>query len=463
MKKRFLLLNKVHTLPAERFLAAGFAAVILSGAFLLCLPVASASGKATDFLDALFTATTSVCVTGLVVVPTAEHWSLFGKAVILLLIQLGGLGIMACMMMVYLVLRRKISLYSRKMIQDTYSLPELKGVVGIVKRLLVGTFCVEGIGALFYSLRFLPEFGIVKGIWYSVFHAVSAFCNAGIDILGTSSLVPYRTDPLVNFTTMGLIIISGLGFPVWWETTAYLKARRKKKKNPEFLQKRMSLHVRLVLVVTAGLILGGMALILVLDWNHPGSLGELDAPHKVMAALFQSVTTRTAGFETIPQKGFSDASAIVSMVLMFIGGSPMGTAGGIKTTTIAVLALMVWGYIRGREDTSAWGRRVSQANLRAAVVVFFYGLGILIVATAALTAVTRADALSCSYEIVSALGTVGLSRSLTPSLPAAGKLIVILVMFMGRIGPVTLAVALGRRSSARNAGITLPEQKVLIG
>lgn len=463
MKRKFRIFEKRHTLRAERFLSVGFAVVILLGTLFLCLPAASADGKTTGFLDALFTATTSVCVTGLVVFPTADHWSLFGEIIILLLIQFGGLGIMACMMMVYLVLRRRVSLYGRKMIQDTYSLPELRGTVGIMKRLLVGTFLMEGIGAVCYSIRFIPEYGAARGIWYSVFHSVSAFCNAGIDIIGPSSFAPYLTDPLVNLTTMGLIIISGLGFPVWWETVSWLKTRYRKRKDPTVMKKRMPLHTRLVLTVTACLIFGGAFLILLLDWNHPTSLGPLDVPHKIMAAFFQSVTTRTAGFETIPQKSFSSVSAMVSMVLMFIGGSPMGTAGGIKTTTVAVVVLMVWAYIQGQEDTQVFRRRISAANLRAAVVVFFYGLAIVIVATAMLTAVTGADSLDCSYEIISAMGTVGLSRSLTASLPNAGKIIVILVMFMGRIGPVTLAVALRRRNSGKNTGIRLPEQRVLIG
>ena len=274
-----------RTLPAERFLSLGFAGVILAGAFLL------------------FTATTSVCVTGLVTVPTAEHWSLFGKVIILLLIQFGGLGIMACMMMVYLIFHRRVSLYNRKLIQDTYNLPALGGAVGIVRRILLGTFFVEGVGAFFYSLYFIPEYGVLKGIWYSVFHAVSAFCNAGIDIVGTSSFAPFLTNPLINLTTMGLIIVSGLGFPVWWETISYIRTSIRKKKHPEIIRKRFSLHARIVLTVTVFLVLGGALMILILDWNHATSLGPLDAPHKVMAAFFQSVTTRTAGFETIPQKG----------------------------------------------------------------------------------------------------------------------------------------------------------------
>lgn len=437
--------------------------MILAGAFLLCLPVSSADHKATNFIDALFTATTSVCVTGLVTVPTAEHWSLFGKVIILLLIQFGGLGIMACMMMVYLIFHRRVSLYNRKLIQDTYNLPALGGAVGIVRRILLGTFFVEGVGAFFYSLYFIPEYGVLKGIWYSVFHTVSAFCNAGIDIVGTSSFAPFLTNPLINLTTMGLIIVSGLGFPVWWETISYIRTSVRKKKHPEIIRKRFSLHARIVLTVTVFLVLGGALMILILDWNHATSLGPLDAPHKVMAAFFQSVTTRTAGFETIPQKGFSDASAMVSMILMFIGGSPMGTAGGVKTTTVAVILLMIWAYIQGREDTEACGRKLSLGNLRVAVVVFFYGLGIVILATMGLTVITGADSLDCMYEIISAMGTVGLTRSLTPSLPAAGKILVILIMFMGRIGPVTLAVALGRRYFKRKTHRTLPEQRVLIG
>ena len=454
--------NKWHT-PAERIMMLGFAAVILLGTILLCLPVSAADGKSVYWLDALFTATTSVCVTGLVTVPTATTWSTFGKIVILGLIQFGGLGIMACLTMVFLILRRKISLQSRKLIQDTYNLPVLKGSVGIVRKLLIGTAAVELAGAFFYSFWFVPEYGFWKGFGYSLFHSVSALCNAGIDLVGESSFAPFVTNPLINFTTMGLIFLSGLGFPVWWEVLERVQDLVKGKRTRKNFVRGFTLHTKLVLTTTVILLFGGALLILALDWNNASSLGSLKPAQKAMAAFFQSVTTRTAGFETIPQANFSDGSAMVSMILMFIGGSPMGTAGGVKTTTVAILLVVVASYIRGDSDTVVWGRKVMEENIRTAVVIFFFALTMAFTATVLLISVTGSPLLDCLYEIVSAVATVGLTRSLTPTLPAAGKIIVILVMFMGRLGPVTLAIALRRRSGRKDVDIQRPEQRVLIG
>ncbi|MGN0315225.1 MAG: TrkH family potassium uptake protein [Fusicatenibacter sp.] len=455
--------KKKSHLPAERIMVIGFASVILLGTVLLSLPCAAANGQRAGFLDALFTATTSVCVTGLVTVPTATYWSTFGKVVILLLIQFGGLGIMACLMMFLLLMKRRISLQNRKLIQDTYNLPVLKGAVGAIRRLLIGTFTVEGAGAVCYSFYFVPEYGWGKGIAFSVFHAVSAFCNAGIDIVGESSFVPFLKNPLINLTTMGLIVLSGLGFPVWWEVLERIGGLIRRKYSRRNFVRGFTLHTKLVLATTGILIVGGAVVILLLDWNHPESLGRLSTPYKVMAAFFQSITTRTAGFETIPQKNFTESTALVCMVMMFIGGSPMGTAGGVKTTTIAIIFLMVGAYIKANSDTEACGRKVAEENLRSAVVIFFYGMGIVIIATTALIAVTGSPLLDCLYEIVSAVATVGLTRSLTPGLPPEGKCIVIAVMFMGRIGPITLAVALTRKNRNKKARIERPEQQILVG
>ena len=449
--------NKWHT-PAERIMMLGFAAVILLGTILLCLPVSAADGKSVYWLDALFTATTSVCVTGLVTVPTATTWSTFGKIVILGLIQFGGLGIMACLTMVFLILRRKISLQSRKLIQDTYNLPVLKGSVGIVRKLLIGTAAAELAGAFLYSFGSVPEYGLWKGIRYGLLHSAPAPFNAGIDLVGESSFAPFVTNPLINFTTMGLIFLSGLGFPVWWEVLERVQDLVKGKRTRKNFVRGFTLHTKLVLTTTVILLFGGALLILALDWNNASSLGSLKPAQKAMAAFFQSVTTRTAGFETIPQANFSDGSAMVSMILMFIGGSPMGTAGGVKTTTVVVAS-----YIRGDSDTVVWGRKVMEENIRTAVVIFFFALTMAFTATVLLISVTGSPLLDCLYEIVSAVATVGLTRSLTPTLPAAGKIIVILVMFMGRLGPVTLAIALRRRSGRKDVDIQRPEQRVLIG
>lgn len=309
----------------------------------------------------------------------------------------------------------------------------------------------------------MPEYGFWKGIGYSIFHAVSAFCNAGIDLVGEASFAPFVTNPLINFTTMGLILLSGLGFPVWWEVMERVQELVKGKRPRKNFVRGFTLHTKLVLTTTMILVFGGALLILALDWNHAPSLGSLKPAQKVMAAFFQSVTTRTAGFETIPQADFSDSSAMVSMVLMFIGGSPMGTAGGVKTTTVAILVVLVASYIRGDSDTVAWGRKVMEENIRTAVVIFFFVLTTVFTATVLLISVTGSPLLDCTYEIISAVATVGLTRSLTPTLPFMGKVIVILVMFMGRIGPVTLAVALRRRTGRKDVDIQRPEQRILIG
>ncbi len=271
------------------------------------------------------------------------------------------------------------------------------------------------------------------------------------------------TNPLINFTTMGLIFLSGLGFPVWWEVLERVQDLVKGKRTRKNFVRGFTLHTKLVLTTTVILLFGGALLILALDWNNASSLGSLKPAQKAMAAFFQSVTTRTAGFETIPQANFSDGSAMVSMILMFIGGSPMGTAGGVKTTTVAILLVVVASYIRGDSDTVVWGRKVMEENIRTAVVIFFFALTMAFTATVLLISVTGSPLLDCLYEIVSAVATVGLTRSLTPTLPAAGKIIVILVMFMGRLGPVTLAIALRRRSGRKDVDIQRPEQRVLIG
>lgn len=455
--------EKLTRLDTEQFLVLGFGILILVGALILMLPLSSADGSWTSFTDALFTATTSVCVTGLVTVPTCFHWSTFGKCIILILIQLGGLGIMAMMILILLLFRRKISLRSRKLIQDVYNLPVLQGTVGIVRRLLISTFAAEGIGAIAYSFAFIPMYGPVKGICYSIFHSISAFCNAGIDLVGDSSLTPFVLNPLINLVTMALILLSGLGFPIWWEVEERVRGLWKKEIHRNYFWKGFSLQAKVVTVMTLVLCLGGAILILLFDWKNPATLGPMTVPQKVMAAFFQSITTRTAGFETIPQAAFTDASCMVSMICMFIGGSPMGTAGGIKTTTMAILLLMAYSYTQGKSDTECAGRRIPVEKIRSAVVIFLFAFTILCGGTMLLCAVTGLGLLDCMYEVISAIATVGLTRGITGMLPTAGKYLIIAIMFMGRLGPITIAVALIRRSRRDRPVITKPEENILIG
>ena len=449
-------------LTSFQIMILGFAGVILLGALVLMLPIATVQRVWTPFHEALFTSTSAVCVTGLVVQDTGSYWSAFGQTVILLLIQIGGLGVITGAVTFLMLAGRNITLKERSAMQDAISAPAVGGIVRLTRFILKGTFLVELLGALALLPIFCRDYGL-RGVWMSVFHSVSAFCNAGIDLVGEASFAPFVTNPLINFTTMGLILLSGLGFPVWWEVMERVQELVKGKRPRKNFVRGFTLHTKLVLTTTMILVFGGALLILALDWNHAPSLGSLKPAQKVMAAFFQSVTTRTAGFETIPQADFSDSSAMVSMVLMFIGGSPMGTAGGVKTTTVAILVVLVASYIRGDSDTVAWGRKVMEENIRTAVVIFFFVLTTVFTATVLLISVTGSPLLDCTYEIISAVATVGLTRSLTPTLPFMGKVIVILVMFMGRIGPVTLAVALRRRTGRKDVDIQRPEQRILIG
>ncbi|MGI6095117.1 MAG: TrkH family potassium uptake protein [Lachnospiraceae bacterium] len=450
-------------LKTAQIIALGFAGVILAGAFLLWLPVSSAQGVTTSFWDALFTACTSVCVTGLVTVSTAANWSVFGKAVILLLIQLGGFGVVTCMTLVLLIMGRRLSVGNRKLIRDTYNLDSMSGLAGIITRIVKGTLIVEGIGAVLHCFVFIPRFGFVKGLAVSVFHAVSAFCNAGMDIIGENSLADYAMNPIVNITTMFLIIMGGLGYLVWWELKSAARKFWKREQPFWHILLGMSLHTKIVLVSTAVLILGGAVFIALPEYFLQGSMKDFGFGKICVTSLFQSVTCRTAGFFTIPQEEMTESGAMISMLLMFVGGSPMGTAGGMKTTTIFILLFTCSSFLKGKQDTEVFARRIPSDNIRTALVVVVVGLSVLFCSAVALTAVTDAPFLDVLYETASAVGTVGLSRGLTPRLSTAGKLIIIVTMYIGRIGPVTLATALTVKSSAESVKVRLPVKKVLIG
>lgn len=455
-------MKKKYDVSAAKIMTIGFAAAILVGSLLLWLPVSSAKGVHTSYIDALFTATTSVCVTGLVTVPTFSNWSTFGHIVILLLIQLGGLGIVTCSALAIMILRKKITLKSRKVIQDTFNLDHMSGVVKLVRSVVIGTLVVEGVGAVLYAFQFVPQFGM-KGFWYSVFHSVSAFCNAGIDIIGADSWQPYVTNPLINITTMMLITVSGIGFVVWWDLIDGIRNIISKRQYPCQFWKKLQLHSKIAIVTSVCLLLGGTLLIFFFEYNNPLSMGTMTISEKLMASMFQAVTTRTAGFESISQSNFTDASSVVSLILMFIGGSPMGTAGGIKTTTIAVLFLTVVAYFRGKQSTNVFGRKITEENMRTAVVVTVVGLTSVLIMVMLVSAATGGSFLDVVYEVVSALGTVGLSRGFTSSMSLAGKILIIISMYLGRIGPITLVSAVIVRSREANSTIERPEKRILIG
>ena len=439
----------------------GFLLAILTGAVLLTLPVATVSGES-DFLTALFTATTSVCVTGLVVVPTFSYWTLFGKIVILGLIQLGGLGIVALTSFVMLLMNRKFSLRNRMMIQDAFGLSTMQGMVVFIKRVIKGTLVVEAAGACLYMIAFIPQFGVARGIWYSVFNAISAFCNAGIDIIGPDSLMTYAGSPLVLLTSAFLIIFGGLGFVVWWDIVDVLGRVHRREITRRDIWRRLKTHTKIILVMTGSLIVLGMALTLLFEYNNPLTIGGMSTGDKVLNAFFQSVTLRTAGFTSFSQKGLTESSVLVSCLIMLIGGSPVGTAGGIKTMTAAVLVFAVLSVIRGRNETVAFKKTISASLVRRAMAVTMISAGMLLICTVLLLVTNHLSLSDGLYEVTSAIATVGLSRDVTPTLNICGKLLIILCMYLGRVGPITMFMFFGQRAANRN-NVRYADAEIIVG
>lgn len=450
--------KKKFKLSTTQIILLSFLVTILIGSGLLALPISSASGEAVPYLDALFTATTSTCVTGLVTIPTVSTWSVFGQIVILLLIQIGGLGIITIMSGLMLLLNRKMGIDDRLLIQDAFNLNTMAGLAKFIKNVLIGTLIIEGVGAVLYMIVFVPDFG-ARGIWISVFNSVSAFCNAGIDIIAENSLCNYATNPLINIVTSALIILGGLGYIVWWDVIRVVKSRSAKNRK---IFRHLSLHSKIAITATAVLILVGAILIFIFEYDNPLTIGKMSLFDKIQISLFQSVTTRTAGFATIPQENLTNASATVSIVLMLIGGSPVGTAGGMKTVTIAVLICSAFATIRNKNSVTLFGRRISEESIKKAVSVVVMFLTICAISTILLMATSNASPLDAVFETVSATATVGLSRNLTATLNTFGKLIIIATMYFGRVGPISLAIALGSKNESQNV-ISEPTEDISIG
>ncbi|WP_092250078.1 TrkH family potassium uptake protein [Butyrivibrio sp. INlla21] len=441
---RSKILSPSHIIPAS------FLITIIVGAILLMLPFSSADGTFTDFLTALFTATTSVCVTGLVVVDTFAHWSFFGQLIILILVQMGGLGMIAMASMLMLITHKKFSLGDRLLLQDSFNLSSGTKLLKFLTRVIKGTFIAEGIGAVLYSTVFIPQFGFLKGLWISIFNAVSAFCNAGMDVIGPRSLMDYRSNPIVMSVTMFLIVLGGLGFVVWFDTLHTIKDGIHKRFNPIIMVKRLSEHSKLVISFTLILIFGGALFIFITEYNNPGTIGELSLGGKLVNSLFESITFRTAGFATIPQENLSISSCFIAYVFMFIGGSPVGTAGGVKTVTIFLLFMNVRTYVSQEKERVIFNRRVSDDSMRKASAVVFVSLSATLLLTILLSIFNPVPMEDALYEVVSACGTVGLSRGLTASLNSAGRIIIIISMFLGRTGPISMIAFFSRNRSSNN-------------
>ena len=381
-------------LKGVQVLALGFILVILVGALILTLPISTTSGESANFLDALFTATSAVCVTGLIVVDTGTYWNMFGQTVIMILIEIGGLGFMSFTTLIAIILGKKITLRERLILQDAMNTFNIQGLVKMVKYVLVFTVSVQFFGALLFSTQFVPEYGLGKGIFYSIFHSISAFCNAGFDILGNfSSLTSYNSNAVVILVASALIIIGGLGFTVWSELYSSKSL------------KKVSLHSKMVILMTTVLVLGGTILMFLFENNNVNTIANMSFMDKVMNSFFASVTPRTAGFNSISTDGMTTAGQFLTIILMFIGGSPGSTAGGIKTTTIGILIVTIICVIQGREDSEVFKRRFSKDLVYKAFTLIFIGISLVIVVTMLLSYTEKgASFISLFYETVSAFG-----------------------------------------------------------
>ena len=445
--------NRIFKLTHTRLIALGFAGIILCGTLLLLLPVSQTGQVRVGVLEALFTAVSSTCVTGLVVCDTFTAWSPFGQAVILLMIQIGGLGFMTIATRLYMLFNRRVSLLGRQVLSESINSTTVGGVVQFTSRIVALTFFAEGLGAVILALRFIPQFGVAQGLWFGVFHSVSAFCNAGFDLMGIqepySSFTAYYNDPVVVLTLSALIIVGGLGFIVWEDIRHY-----------KFHWKRYSLHSKVVLFTTGVLLAGGTVLFLITEWNATSAgMGPLE---RFLTAFFDAVTPRTAGFNTVDTAALSAPGTLLTIVLMFIGGSPGSTAGGIKTTTVFVLLVCMLGEAKNDKTPTAFGRRLTQGTLRRASTVFFCNL-LLALCAGVFIGILQPELPfgDVLFEVFSGIGTVGMSTGLTRSLHTASRVVVMLLMYCGRLGSLSFAMAIAERRGT--PAVRLPEEQVTIG
>lgn len=462
-----LVIKKLERrLSPAQMIALSFLLIIIIGGLLLCLPVSHAGHLEVSPVDAFFTAVSAVCVTGLVTVTTAAAWSISGKIVILLLIQIGGLSLITLFTFLMVYIGRKISLKNRLLIQTAYYNDSLGGAVRMVIMIIKGTLICELTGAVFLFIFFFSQ-GTVwyKALFYGVFHSVSAFCNAGFDVMGDSNFIPYVHHFGINLVLMVLVVTGGIGFSVWRDLLGRARLLVSKRRHKAV---RLSLHSRLVLVTTGVLLVFGTLFILVEEYNNPATLGGFSFPEKLLASLFQSVTLRTAGFMTVPQGALTESSKLFSCLLMLIGGSPGGTAGGMKTVSIAVIICSVWSIVRSRSKIVVFKREISVTTLQNALAVVVLMLILLFFGTAILAFTEKSTPFPHTvsdllFEVSSALGTVGLTTGITPFLSKIGKFVLMLCMFIGRIGPITLIISLKNSLTSGSEVVGYPHEDVMIG
>ncbi len=446
--------NTYRRISPTKIILGVFLAIIAVGTLLLMLPISSAEGKTTDLLSAAFTATSATCVTGLSVFDTLSYWSGFGHTVILLLIQCGGLGFMVFAALFSLAVHRRISLRERLVMTQLFSVDELSGIVMLAKHILFRTAIIEGVGACILAIRFIPEYGVGNGLFKSVFHSVSAFCNAGFDVLGAGdgnigSISKYATDPLVCLTLIALMVVGGIGFLVWENV---LKEKR---------IKRFSFHTKLVLITTVSLLIFGTVMFFIFEYSNDATIGKLSFGEKLLASFFQSSTTRTAGFYSFSQGNMTVQSKLLSSFLMLIGGSPGSTAGGIKTVTFAVLVLTSVCVLRGKNEVSAMGRKISNYAVFKAIAVMMAGIFLAAVGAVIITETNGTPAVDSLFEAVSAFSTTGLSCGITAGINSLSKVVLIFLMYFGRVGLLTLSI--GLLVPQKPSKISYPEGKIIIG
>lgn len=449
-------MRKKRGLTTPQILILGFLCVILIGASLLHLPIASRSGTPIPFADCAFTAVSATCVTGLVVTDTALTWSGFGQAVILVMIQIGGLGFMTLAVMLSNLMRRRVSARERVILANSYNLISFEGLLPFVRRIFGGTLLIELCGAVALSFRFIPMYGWGQGIWRSVFHSVSAFCNAGFDLMGTesgafTSLTSFARDPLINITVMLLIMIGGIGFVVWDDILYYIKERR-----------RFSVYTKLVLTVSAVLWIGGALVVAIPEWNNPATLGALQPGEKVMASFFQSVTFRTAGFNTISLNDMHALPKLASVLIMFVGGASGSTAGGVKVGTVGVLIYAAILHACGRKHITVFRRTIPSEDVIRAFTLVTVQFFVTMLGAFFLIG-DGADLLAALFETFSASATVGLSLGLTPTLSLASKIVVMTLMFFGRVGILTIATLLSDKEVQEQNQMQYADTHLMIG
>ncbi len=427
------LIKKIENNP-PLYLMIGFLIIILIGSILLSLPISSANGKSTLYLDSLFVSTSAVCVTGLSPVVTATHWNFFGQLIIIILIQIGGLGVMTLSTLVAMLLGKRITLSTRLIIREQVGAKGYSGLVKLIRYVLTSTLVIESVGAFILAFSFVPVYGFFKGIWFSIFHSISSFCNAGFDLIGEESLLGVRTNFMIIFPIALLVIIGGIGFNVYMDITKY-----------RLNFKRYSLHSKVVLTTTAILLASFTIIFFVFEFNNELTIGRLPVRYKLLNSFFQSVTLRTAGFSAMSQTGLHNSSTIMSMVAMIIGAAPASTGGGVKITTVALIIMVLVSEIRGDDDIIMYNKTIKFTQVKKAIAAFIiYMLWILVVGNIIvfMEPFKTSDVL---YEVISALGTVGISRGITAILSPLSKILIIITMFFGRVGILTIIFATKKR------------------